>query len=47
MHRFLLVFFAAVLSAAESATAVRFRNVAEAAGLRFQIENAPMTEKRM
>ena len=47
MHRLWLVFFAAVLSAADPATAVRFRNVAEAAGLRFTIENAPMAEKRM
>lgn len=47
MHRLFPFFFTALLTAAEPAAAVRFRNVAEAAGVRFSIENAPMPEKRM
>lgn len=47
MHRFFTILAIGALSAAEPAPAVRFRNVAEAAGLRFRIENAATPEKRM
>jgi hypothetical protein len=47
MHRLLPVFFAVLPMAAGPGAAVRFRNVADAAGLRFTLDNAPMPEKRM
>ena len=47
MHRLFTIFAIAALGAAQTAPAVHFRNVAEAAGLRFRVENGATAQKRM
>ena len=47
MHRLVWVLLAVAAPAAGPVSPVRFRNVAEAAGLRFVIEHEPTPEKRM